>query len=136
LADEPLETLTPADSLYRRLLPDGHVRPDGETVHWGAFLKKLPGAKRSIPDPELSVNLVRLTSREATLSGVKPGLGIGQFSASVPLVELSLEVQHAPLADNYAHTLVLGLSTLEQCKRLAEATRVIEPPYKVQRSGF
>jgi hypothetical protein len=136
LAAQPAEPITATDDLYRRLVPNGHVAPDGKTVLWTAFLRrKLPGERHARPDPQLSVNLARLTTPEATVAAARPGFGVGSFSASVP-IRMGLSVRHDPQPDNYAHSLVEGLATEEQCQDLADATVIVLPPSPQPRAGL
>jgi hypothetical protein len=137
LAEPPLEPITAEDHLYRRLVPNGHVAADGKTVLWSAFLRKRPGEKKSEPDPELSVDLARLTTPEATARGAeRPGFGTAQFAASAPLA-MGLVVRHVPLPpDRYAHSQVEGMTNREQCQRLADASTLIVPPNPAPRTGF
>jgi hypothetical protein len=134
LADLAPEEITGADDLYRRLVPDGHIR-HGQVL-FSAFLKRRePGEKHGQPDPALSVNLARLSSPEATLAQApRPGFGVAVFSAGIP-IEMGLTVRHAPEAVNPAHTLVEGLSSLEECQRLANACTILIPPNPVGRKG-
>jgi hypothetical protein len=137
VAEPPLEQITAEDHLYRRLVPNGHVAPDGQTVLLSAFLRKRPGEKKSEPDPELSVDLARLTTPEATACGAgRAGFGAAEFPASVPLA-MGLVVRHVPLLpDRYAHSQVEGMTSRAQCQRLADASTLIVPPNPAPRTGF
>jgi hypothetical protein len=136
LIEQSTVEITREDQLYRRLVPNGHVAPDGKTILLAAFLRKLPGEKKSHPDPTLSVDLARLTTPEATLARApRPGFGVAKFPARVAM-DLGLTVRHAPERDNYAHAQVEGLATLEQCQRLADASTLVLPPQPQPRSNF
>ncbi len=131
-AEQPI---TVDDDLYRRLMPNGHVAEDGKTVLLGAFLrKKQPSEKHAPPDPELSVDVARLTTPEDTQAGAGPGFGVGRLPARVPL-GMGLTIQHRPVKGNYAHALVYGLKTRGQCQDLADATTVIIPTNPRPRAG-
>jgi hypothetical protein len=83
---------------------------------------------RKKPDPELSVDLARLTTSEETLGRGLPGMGLAELAASAPL-DMGLTVIHKPEPDNRAHCLVMGLATKEQCRELASQAKVRVPPH-------
>lgn len=116
----PLEAVTEADSLFRRLL-HFHIKKGGE-VSSAAFK-----TKKKKPDPELSVDLARLTTADESLSRGMGGMGLGELSAAVPL-SLGLEIRHRPECNNIAHCLILGDHTMETCRQMAENVTVIIPP--------
>jgi hypothetical protein len=124
-----LERITEQANLFRRLAPDGHVHRDGVTVRIGAFLKRDPVTGENVPDPQLSVNLARLTTAEATRDSGGARFGVCQFLAEVP-IRLGLTVRHDPLDDNYAHSLVEGLPPSDRgmCQELANAATIVIPP--------
>lgn len=78
------------------------------------------------PDNEISVDLARLTTPEATLRG-RPDFGIGSILAGAAR-RLEFDVVHDPLEDNPAHTLIRGENSRLKCRLLAEETIVIRPP--------
>lgn len=115
-----MEEIGPQDSLYRRLIY-GSVK-NGKTLR-SAYYKR-----GNVPDPEPSVNLVRLSSPEETAGqGPYPGFGAGVLSASVPIA-MRLEVRHQPEPCNDAHALIHGVATKAQCRLLAEATEPLIHP--------
>jgi hypothetical protein len=86
------------DRLYRRLAP-GWVKPDG-TVASVAY------TRNSRPDPEVSVDLARLsTAQETAARAGRPGFGVGELVAGFPRA-LGLTVRHAPAEGNPAHSLI------------------------------
>ncbi len=112
------------DDLFRRIV-SWQMNPDG-TVNSGAF--KLQGK----PDPSASVELAKLTTAEACLQRAgKPGLGVAALQARVPRA-FGLEVRHDPYPKedptNEAHALIIGASTKEQIRKLAQNARVVIPP--------
>lgn len=109
-----IETITPGDSLYRRFL-HWYLKDDG-TISSSAFMS------RKKPDPELSVDLARLTTPEKTRAS-HLDMGVAEIAASVPL-DMGLTVKHAPEHDNYAHCLIMGLKTKIQCRMLAEKASI------------
>ncbi len=112
-----MEHISEADDLYRRLAP-GHLGPDGKPTS-NAY------KKNGKPDPEASVDLARLTTRQESLNrATGPGFLLGSISASKPF-EMGLGVEHKPLPDNYSHSQILGASTRTHCRELADATFVI-----------
>jgi hypothetical protein len=107
-----------------------NVARDGVTVLLGAFLKWDPETGENIPDPELSVNLARLTTAEATRDEAgRPGWGVCQFLAEVP-VSLGLTVRHKPLEGNYAHSVLEGMRPDDRgpCVALARVATIVIPP--------
>lgn len=146
------EVIADADWLYRRLATN-HIRSDG-TVNRTAFMRNsVPPGKGKEPDPEVSVDLARLTappnSPEGSLATAgKPSQGIGALQAGFPR-SLELEVMHAPVLDpqelrNLAHNLILGNASeraMELCDRMAvELSKHIRiypvgSPWRQQREG-
>ncbi len=115
-----MEVIDDDDDLYRRLIPTSVNRHGA--VSRGAFYRA--GME---PDPEISVNIARLSSPEATLTGGPPGSGIGVIRAGLARTT-GLQVRHAPVEGNDAHALIVGASTRDHCSLLAEGTRVVIPP--------
>lgn len=114
----PPDAIDDFDELYRRLAP-GWVKPDG-TVASVAY------KRGGLPENEISVDLARLTTPAATLSG-RPNFGIGVFVAAMPR-SLGFEVFHDPELDNYAHSVIRGDNSKPKCRLLAEKTAVLLPP--------
>jgi hypothetical protein len=115
-----VEEIDDEDDLYRRLILTS-VNRRGDVTR-GAYYRA--GME---PDPEISVNIARLSSPDATVVGGPPGCDVGVIKAGAARA-IGLEVRHDPLADNPAHALILGATTRDDCSRLAEATRVLLPP--------
>lgn len=106
------------DLLHRRLAPSGHMNPDG-TVASNAF--KLHGR----PDPEISVDLARLTTEFESLARARhPQVRLGVLRAG-DVRALGLTVTHAPTEDNPSHSLIRGNNSKATCAQLAEKTRVL-----------
>jgi hypothetical protein len=123
-----LERILDEDELYRRL-PLISLNSDG-TVNSAAF--KLRGK----PDPNISVDLARLTTPQESLNRVvnPNNFRLGAFLANTPR-NLGLTVIHDPLNDNYAHSLIQDNENTQNskviCRLLAESTKVIFPPDEV-----
>ncbi len=108
------------DELYRRLAPH-HIREDG-TVSSSAF------KRGKDPDPEVSVDLARLTTPEESLRRAdRVEHGIGVLITRVPR-GMGLTVRHDPLVGNLAHTVIEGQTSRQQPRVLAEQTRVLRYP--------
>jgi hypothetical protein len=132
LGGSHIEAIADDDWLYRRLALN-HIRSDG-TVNRTAFMRNsVPPGKGKEPDPEVSVDLARLTvspnSPAATLATAgKPNQGIAAIQAGFPR-QLGLDVIHAPIMDppelrNPAHGLILGNASeqaMELCDSMATA---------------
>ncbi len=115
-----LEIVDDDDELYRRLAPD-FVKSDG-TVSSAAF------KRGKVPDPEVSVDLARLTTPDETLRRAnRLHHGIGVLIARVPR-ELGLTVRHDPVEGNPAHAVIEGQTSREQPRLLAEQTRILKHP--------
>ena len=137
--DDPIDD---EDELYRLIYPD-FKRSDWTLSPQAYMLNKTA-------DPEISVNVARDTTVEATLSAsrlilesakqvggsparfsptsptciaLKPGKGhhLGVIVARVPR-GLGLRVERNPLPDNRSHALILGTSSRTQCSQLADTT--------------
>lgn len=114
------ETILDEDDLYRRIVRN-QISPDGR-VNSAAF------KRNGKPNPEVSVDLARMTSVEETATRApQPGAGVGSLRTSIAR-GLGLEVKHAPVEGNDAHSLILGLTKRQDCTLLAEATQVILAP--------
>lgn len=121
-ANNDLVEINGDDFLYRRLVRS-HIRKDG-SVSSTAFTYS------NVPQPEVSVDLARLTTPQESLAREKrPGWRLGELQASVP-IEMGLGVRHAPIEGNRAHSLITGMgpNDLEQCRRLAENARILDLP--------
>ena len=119
------KTIEPQDELYRRFY-GYHVKPDG-TVSSAAFMTR---SKK--PDPSVSVHLARITSAETCLQMGVAGQGAIVLVAAVPLT-MGLEVVIDPQLGDPGHCLINGLSSREECVRLARSSRIIiAPPEKQQ----
>jgi len=98
----PIEEIADEDWLYRRLALN-HFRSDG-TVNRTAFMRNsTPPKKGKEPDPEVSVDLARLTTPPNSAVGSlaaagRPNQGIATLQANFPR-GLDLEVVHAPVME-------------------------------------
>jgi hypothetical protein len=102
--------------------------PDGSTVLSHAF--KLRGK----PDPNISVDLARLTTPEETAArGPKPGFGVGRLVAG-EVRALGLAVRHDPIEGNPANALIEGAMTRLHCHLLAQATTVVLLPRRPEQA--
>lgn len=105
------------DWLYRRLHA-ACFKKDG-SVSSVAFMTN------NFPDGQASVDLARLTTPEESVN--REGKGrrkLGQLQARGPR-DLGLKVIHDPLADNDAHSLILGATTKGMCRQLARLVEVV-----------
>lgn len=132
----PIVTIADSDELYRRFAAN-HLRRDG-TLAPTAFMKGSTSKGNGVPDPQISVDLAKLTTPEQSLRCAgrvdepegRPNLGIAVVVARIPRgPDLSLSVRHAPQAagpetkENFAHSLIegnVGEQALAKCDRLAE----------------
>lgn len=121
-ADLAIIVIQDDDLLYRRL-HHTHVYEDGS-------VKSIAYMFNSKPDPEVSVDLARLTTPEESAGRGKPGTGLGEIITRVPRT-LGFNVEHRPIAGNPAHAQIEGQNTKALCRQLAEATRVIITPQKI-----
>jgi hypothetical protein len=126
--EDGLITIEDDDALYRRLAPPFHFKPDG-TVSSRAYWRRreVEGKKIEEPDPEISVDLAKLTTQQESLARGRPGFGLGELKAHIPR-SLGLPPIYRPLPDNSAHCQCEGENTKEKCYKLAEATEVIIKP--------
>ncbi|NOT58687.1 MAG: hypothetical protein HOP19_00510 [Acidobacteria bacterium] len=118
----PNVTINDDDLLYRRL---HHTR-----VYEDGSVKSIAYMFNSRPDPEVSVDLARLTTPEEAAGRGKPGTGLGEIVTSVPRA-LGFQVEYRPLPENPAHSQIEGHNTKALCKQLAEATQMILMPQKI-----
>jgi hypothetical protein len=122
------EEISDDDLLYRRLAPQG-VEPDG-TLNNAIFMKSKPPNE---PDPEISVDLARLTTPEKTLAAAPPALGLGLGQLKVGDVrKLGFTVSRAPSKKNPAHCVIIGLKTSDDYDRLTEITTPVIYPKQRQ----
>lgn len=93
------ESISDTDWLYRRLAIH-HIRKADGSVHYNAFMRSAdPRGKKKEPDPDVSVDLARLTTPEQSLIVAdRPNLGIGAIEAGFPraLAPGQIEVVHTP----------------------------------------
>lgn len=120
--DCPNETIYDEDQLYRRLHRD-HIYEDGS-------VKRIAYMLDGKPEKEASVDLARLTTAEESVNRKKPGLGLGVIIAREPRT-LGFQVEHRPEPSNCSHSQIEGENTRALCKQLAEKTKVIIQPQKV-----
>ncbi len=105
------EEIKDENELYRRIHPD-QIKNGG--ISSAAFKQRTP---------YLSVSIARLTTPEKVLHGY-PRHGLGSVVAAVFRKE-NLEVYHAPVSCNYAHTIVYGKITESMAKRIAVSSKLI-----------
>lgn len=116
------EVIEGKDDLYRRIHRNC-IGPDGR-IEYTAFMMK---ESHSETDPEISVDLARLTTPDLTLAKaptrVRPKLGVGKLSAGVP-IGLGMAVTHAPSKRNRAHAIIenTGSKPKKMCYILAKST--------------
>jgi hypothetical protein len=123
-APHSLTVVTPDDDLYRTVIHtfvrDGRVSP--------AVLMTNNQA-----DP-ISVHIARLAPPPEQLAKrrEKPHLGVAVLPARVPLVELGLAVEHVPERGEVSHAHIHNpgdrARQRENCRRMAEAMRIVVPP--------
>jgi hypothetical protein len=119
VATEPAE-ISDDEILFRRLAPD-HLYPDG-TTNSNAY------KCRGKPDPEISVDLARLTRESDALARAgRPGFHLGVLRVR-DVRALGLVVRHAPTPENPSHGVIEGNSSKAMCRQLAEITAVRIPP--------
>jgi hypothetical protein len=115
------EQIADDDQLYRLVHPK-HRYPDGGVMG-------LAFRRNGTPDPEISVNVVRLTIDVRLMLARKAGQGhcIGVLNTG-RVRGMNLGVVHEPipannelgLPRNYAHALITGARTKPQCEELAQ----------------
>lgn len=106
------------DEVYRRLAVSGHFYSDG-SVNSNAY--KLNGK----PDPEISVDLARLSTPQESLSRAQQaGFRLGVLRVA-ELRALGLTVRHDPTPENPAHCVIEGNSSKAICRELAQKTVVV-----------
>ncbi len=105
------------DALFRRL-HEHFVKADG-TVTSAAF------KTNSKPDNQISTDLAGLTTPQESVDRAgRAGFLLGELFAGGPR-ELGFQVNHDPLSDNPAHTLIVGENTKLRCRELAKLVRII-----------
>ena len=125
------EQIADADWLYRRLAVN-HIRQSDGSVHPSAFMRNSdPRGKKKEPDPDVSVDLARLTTPERTLAVAdRLHFGIGAMQAGFPrmLAPGKIDVVHTPEdappgRPNPAHASIRGNEgngALDRCHQMAE----------------
>ena len=116
------EVIADEDWLYRRIALN-HLRSDGRVNRTAFMRNSTPPQKGKEPDPDVSVDLARLTTprRSLEIAG-RPEQGIGALRAGYPR-SLGLEVEHSPLPQNRAHSSIAGNiddRAMERCQLMAE----------------
>jgi hypothetical protein len=112
------------DLLYRRFHP-ASLRHDGRIAGIAYMLPK-----KTIPDPEISVDLASKTTPERTLQAAPPIFGLAVLKVEA-VRELGFTVRRASSKGNPAHCIIEGAKSKIDCSRLAEITQVyIYPPGK------
>jgi hypothetical protein len=130
MAAEP-EQIADDDWLYRRLAVHNIRQSDG-SVHYNAFMRNAdPRGRKKEPDPDVSVDLARLTTPEQSLATAgRPDQGIGAIQAGFPrsLAPGQIDVVHTPVLEpperrNLAHASIRGNEgegALDRCALMAE----------------
>ena len=80
------------------------------------------------PDPEISVDLARLTTEQESLARAKnpmqTKLGL-LLTGHITAIE-KMSVHHKPISDNPSHSVILGNDSKQKCYLLAEKTKVLQ----------
>ncbi|MFN8632364.1 MAG: hypothetical protein U0893_00810 [Chloroflexota bacterium] len=125
------EPITDEDWLYRRLGIHNIRQADG-SVHYNAFQRRSdPRSRKWEPDPNVSVDLARLTTPEKSLIDAdRANMGIGAIEAGFPraLAPGQIHVMHTPDEapidrPNPAHASIKGNEgegALDRCHLMAE----------------
>ena len=117
---ENLSPIEDEDELYRRF-PLAYLKDDG-------ILSSAASKRGKDPDPEVSVDLARLTDPDECLRRAnRPDQGVAALIALVPR-GLGLVVRHAPVAGNPAHAVIEGQTTRSQPRLLAAQARIVKKP--------
>ena len=109
------------DILYRRLAIKGHLNEDG-SVNSNAF--KLRGK----PDPEISVDLAKLTTREDSIKRAKRSDACIGILRVRDIRSMGLRVAHKPTPENPAHCVIEGNKSKSNCRDLAKLITEIYKP--------
>jgi hypothetical protein len=97
-------------------------------VYPGGEVKRVAYMLGKLPDPDISVDLARLTSKEESVGRAKkPGYGLGEIITGYPRSQ-GLTVEHNPVEGNDSHSLITGCASKVMCKNLAENTLVVVDP--------
>lgn len=125
------EQIADGDWLYQRLAVN-HIRQTDGSVHPSKFMRNSdPRGRKKEPDPDVSVDLARLTTPEqALVVAERPTHGIGAIQAGFPraLAPGQIEVVHTPESapadrPNQAHASIRGNEgegALDRCSLMAE----------------
>src|SRR5215211_4385615 len=96
------EPIVDDDWLYRRLAVHNVRQSDG-TVHYNTFMRNAdPRGRKKEPDPDVSVDLARLTTPEQSLTTAgRLDQGIGAIQAGYPrsLAPGQTDVVHTPVLE-------------------------------------
>lgn len=120
------------DLLYRRI-PPTDFRLDGSILAstYTTSGSSAPGQpKRAVPDPHISVDLSRRTTKERTVAtghSRKVAFGLGELTAG-EVRALGFTIRHNPSKENRAHCLIEGVKTETHCAQLRDITRIIIRP--------
>jgi hypothetical protein len=105
------------DLLYRRIFAQ-FVRSDGR-------LSSAAFKVNSRPDHEISVDLAKLTTPEASVDRAgRPGFLLGQLVAGEAR-NLGFAIRHDPVAGNPAHALITGENSNSLCRALAGLVTIV-----------
>ena len=117
------DEIRPDDLLYRRFFPKGKKG----VVPLTAYTLPRSVAPEPTPDPELSVELARLTTPEEVLRDQPAGMKIGVLRVRDVVEKLHLYV-HRDNEGGPAHCVIKGVDSLDLCDQLAELTTIYRPP--------
>jgi hypothetical protein len=111
------DEVRPDDLLYRRFFPKkGRIRPTAYTL-----------PRSETPDPELSVELARLTTPEEVLRDQPAGMKIGVLRVRDVVEKLHLRVRRDDQGGP-AHCIIEGVDSMDLCDQLADLTTLYRPP--------
>jgi hypothetical protein len=108
------------DDLLRRIF-HYHLRPDG-SISPAAFMTT---SKK--PAPELSVHLAWLTTPAQNPAMGMPGQGVVDLPVRLPRA-IGLSMRHDLRPGDPGQCLIIGLSSKEQCARLAAGFSLVVAP--------
>jgi hypothetical protein len=121
LFNVPTSTEVPIDAndlLYRRLAPNGHIKPNG-SIASNAY------KRNGKPELEPSVDLAKITTPEESVARAgKPGFQLGELRVG-SITSLGFNVRPEPTESNPAHCVIEGNTSMDTCSLLAENTKLV-----------
>lgn len=113
-----MEVSNEKDGLLRRIIiHPSYIKADNKMTSF-AFKPR-----KNADYDGISVDLERLTTYQVAIKD-KNKFRLARLEASIPM-SLGLECVHAPIAGNYAHSLIKGNFTASICRRLANSARIV-----------